>query len=75
MRVAFTIDPTSRADDILRHDIQAWLHYHGTRDKWHISEEDDFDGLRLLTLHFCNPLDEADFRLWRDIGRRAHRRS
>jgi hypothetical protein len=73
MRVTFKIDPTDREDDILRHDIQTWLHYHGTRDEWQISEEDDFEGMTELTVDFRDPLDEADFRLWRGIGRRARR--
>ena len=71
MRVTFKIDPTDRGDDILRHDIQMWLRYHGTRDEWKISEEDDFEGMTELTVDFRDPLDEADFRLWRGIGRCA----
>jgi len=69
MRVTFKIDPTDREDDILRHDIQTWLQYHGTRDKWQISEEDDFEGMTELTVDFRDPLDEADFRLWRGSSR------
>lgn len=73
MRVTFKIDPTNHEDDILHHDIQTWLRYHGTRDEWQISAEDDFEGVTELTVDFRDPLDEADFRLWRGICRRARR--
>ena len=73
MRVIFEVDPASHIDDIIRHDFQMWLHFHGVRDTWRITEMDDFDGKKLLTVHFNNSLDAMDFWQWRDIYRRARR--
>jgi hypothetical protein len=66
MRVTLSIDPTDYQANTLRQDIQTFLHYHA-RKECNVREEMDFDGLTLLTVEFRDPLDAADFKLWRNI--------
>jgi hypothetical protein len=66
MRVTLSIDPTNYQADTLRQDVQTFLHCHA-RKECNVSEEMDFDGLTLLTVKFRDPLDAADFKLWRNI--------
>ncbi len=68
MRATVTMHPTSDGTESLRHDIKTFLQL-PARDQRQVREEDDCDGLTLLTVDFRDPLDASDFKLWRNIGR------
>ena len=73
------IDYEDRQIDRLLRDIKTWLHVQARRG-WRIQEEDarwnedDPERLTSLTVEFDDPLDGADFRHWRNIGRWIERR-
>ena len=54
MRVTITMKPTGYETELLRQDIDAFLHFHA-REQCHVSEEGDFDGLTpLIRHHICS---------------------
>ncbi len=76
MPVSFLMDCNDRRNGKLRHDIQTWLHFF-SRSVCDIHEEgmDDEDGgnATRLIVEFRDPLDEAEFWLWREISHRGCR--
>lgn len=76
MRVSFLMDGIDRRTDTLLHDIQTWIQFF-SRACCQLHEEDvedeDNANLTLLTVEFLDPLDAADFWLWRGISRNGRR--
>ena len=76
MPISFLIDGKDRRVASLRNDIQTWLHFL-SRSACEVNEEavdvEDGADLTRLTVEFCDPLDEADFWLWRGISHRGRR--
>jgi hypothetical protein len=67
MRATVTMNPTSDGTESLRHGIRTFLQF-PTCEQCQVGEEDDFDGLTLLTVDFRDPSDADDCKLWRNIG-------
>ncbi len=72
MRITIEIDPSSYRSSELLYDIQAFLHFMA-RDRWQITEDEDFDGCTLLTVDFRDPVDAADFQMYREIRHHVRR--
>ena len=73
MRERLIIDPSCNRPDIIHQGVCTWLGRH-TRDKWKISEDDDFDGRTVVTVDLIDLMDAADFRQWRSTARHILRR-
>ncbi len=76
MSISFLMECNDHRTSNLLHDIQTWLHLF-SRSVCEIHEEgvdvEDEAGLTRLTVEFRDPLDEADFWLWRGISHRGCR--
>ena len=64
MRETLIIDPSYDRPDLVRRDITTWLK-HRTRNRWKITEDEDWDGRTVVTVNFSDSMDAADFRQWR----------